>query len=378
MNHPATDAIKTAVSLLESVYGPVNEPKFPLPMPVDEAGPCLDGMQRRYLWTDAFGVLALVSLAEATLEGGKNSSSSSNKEQAESYLRAAHKLIDVVHKALGTPRSQLTEDAMKRDESSPTGYVGLRIGKVSSRQVTDYGMRYDGMYWHYVDKWLLALARAGRVEDGIHLARSCFPYFFDPGDDHHGGGEGRNNKNNGGIRWKLSVDASPAPGLERASANDDTLLALIVFSILENQRNPAMPSLQEEIQLLKKALVGYRPRVTDDPLGWGLEAMYDQFLEGHPRWDALRSVHPRVLHPSHLSLPFRLYGGLIGARVVGEAVAPTSLVDNLVRLSLEHEQNTTGRYEEHSSINRVMLAMCLLCPGALGRRDKDPLLTLGR
>jgi hypothetical protein len=246
----------------------------------------------------------------------------------------------------------------------------LRIGKVSSRRVTDYGMRFDGMYWHYVDKWLLALARAGRAGEGIRLARSCFPRFFDRG----GGGDGRQ----GGIRWKLSVDASPAPGLERAGPGDDTLVALIVFCILEGQRTPDMPSLREEIRLLQNALVGYRPRVTDDPLGWGLEAVYDQFLEGHPRRAALRAAHSRALHPSHLSLPFRLYGAMIGARVAGEAVAPPSLVDELVGLSVEHEQKMAGRYEEHSSINRVMLAMCLLCPGALARRDEDPLLSLSR
>ena len=33
------------------------------------------------------------------------------------------------------------------------------------------------------------------------------------------------------MRWKLSVDATPAPGLERVyGSNSDTLSALIVFS----------------------------------------------------------------------------------------------------------------------------------------------------
>ena len=62
-----------------------------------------------------------------------------------------------------------------------------------TRKVTDYGMHYDGQYWHYIDKWLFALARTNHIEDGIRIAKSCFPYFFSSG------------KYGGGIRWKLSV-----------------------------------------------------------------------------------------------------------------------------------------------------------------------------
>lgn len=62
-----------------------------------------------------------------------------------------------------------------------------------TRKVTDYGMHYDGQYWHYIDKWLFALARTNHIEDGIRIAKSCFPYFFSSG------------RYGGGIRWKLSV-----------------------------------------------------------------------------------------------------------------------------------------------------------------------------
>jgi hypothetical protein len=358
LNMNANKPVEAAVSLLESVYGPVDSPEFPLPMPADEAGLCAGGKQRRYLWTDAFGVLAYLSLAEQTSETQK-------------YNQAANKLIDEVHECLGKPRSNKKADQMTPDTTlSPTGYVGLRIGKTESRQVTDYGMRYDGQYWHYVDKWLLALARAGRIEDGVRIAKSVFPHFFDAGSK----GDGWD----GGIRWKLSVDATPPPSLQRAHASDDTLVALIVFRMLENNRPSSSPTnLKDEIDMLERSLQYYRPRVTDDPLGWGLEAMYDQFLEGHPRRSALASLQDSALHTSHLSLPFRLYGAMIGARIAGESVAAPSKVDRLIQLSLQHEAQAQARgYEEHSSINRVMLAMSLLCPGALGRRPNDPLIRL--
>jgi hypothetical protein len=350
------------LSLLNSVYGQVNSPSFPLPMPEDEAGLCADGHQRRYLWTDAFGVLCYTSIAEHYKAQG-------NTTEAEKYKRAADRLVNVVHACLGSPRSNKPEDRMTMDTSSPTGHVGLRIGKLYSRKVTDYGMTYDGQYWHYVDKWLLALARSGHVKEGIEIAKSCFPYFFDPGEDGTGWA--------GGIRWKLNVDATAPPSLQRARASDDTLVALIVFSILEAHRDPTNKSLADEIKLLKVSLQGYRPRVTDDPLGWGLEAMYDQFLKGHPRQASLKSLQSSALHPSHLSLPFRLYGAMIGARIGGESVAHQDRVNQLVELSLKHEGRAAASgVEEHSSINRVMLAMCLLCPGALGRQPNDPVVTI--
>ena len=290
-------AIKKALSLLNSVYGPINDnlTNFPLPMPPDEAGLCYDGYQRRYLWTDAFGVLAYTSIAEMH-------EINEDKVTANTYRRACDKLIQTVHECLGSPRSNDKDDAMKNDPSSPTGHVGLRIGKLDSRKITDYGMEFDGQYWHYIDKWLLALARSGHVNEGIHIAKSCFPAFFDAG--------------HGGIRWKVSVDSTAPPSLRRAGPSDDTLVALIVFSILEADRvrsdddnSDDAPSLSNEIQILKSTRIGYTPRVTNDPLGWGLEAMYDQYLTGKPRTRMLASIHESALHPSHLSLPFRLYGG---------------------------------------------------------------------
>ena len=344
---------------------------FPLPMRSNEAGPCpcvwgtstAQRQQHRYLWTDAFAVLAYQTLAEHYTD-----------EKSRVYSDAVDKLIQVVHECLGKPRSERDEDKMTPSEISLSGYVGLRIGKVESRKVTDYGMHYDGMYWHYVDKWLLALARTNHVEEGIRIAKSIFPYFFS------------SSKYGGGIRWKLSVDASAPPALQDANANDDTLNALIVFSMLNSKRNQSTKmNLNDEIASLQTSLRNYRPRVTDDPLGFGLECLFDQFVMGHPRTEQLRKVAPGALHPSHLSLPFRLYGALIGALVVpssavGNKVSPEylqQLTELCVKYQLDEIKKESGRYEEeHSSINRTMLAMALLSPGVLKRRDSDPLVKL--
>jgi len=365
---PHECSLADPIRLLDSVYGPIQSSNFPLPMPCNEAGLCADGKQRRYLWTDAFAVLAYLSIADRYEKEG-------NLALAQEYRQASYTLIDVVHECLGKPRSNKNNDKMSLDPSSPTGYVGLRIGKVLTRNETDSGMTYDGMYFHYLDKWLLALTRAGRINDGVRIAKSSFPYFYD---------DGFHTK--GGIRWKLSVDGTTPPGRNYATPNDDTLVGLVTFSLLEAHRSSDYgdkgPNLLAEIDQLRKSLKGYTPRVSDDPLGWGLEVLYDQFLEGQPRWPLLAKLQSTVLDPYHLALPFRLYGALMGARIGGRNVAPTEKVNQLIGLSLTHEKeamessSTGASLEEHSSINRVMLTTCLLSPGSLGRQPGDPVIKL--
>ena len=110
---------------------------------------------------------------------------------------------------------------------------------------------------------------------------------------------------------------------------------------------------------------------------------------GNPRLEQLRLLAPEVLRSTHLSLPFRLYGALIGALVVpssalgldggnGSKKVSSKYLQELLDVCVDYQfqeikKELKGRYkEEHSSINRTMLAMALLSPGALGKRDSDP------
>ena len=102
-----------------------------------EAGPCactssgtssttqstIQQQQHRYLWTDAFAVLAYETLAEYYKR-------QKNEAKTQEYKEAVEKLIGVVHQCLGRPRSDMEEDVMAKCDISPTGYAGLRIGKV--------------------------------------------------------------------------------------------------------------------------------------------------------------------------------------------------------------------------------------------------------
>jgi hypothetical protein len=143
----------------EEVYGNINKSErlFPLSLHDNEAGKSkvLIGessqSMRRYLWTDAFGVLNYVSLAIAYLELGE-------QENYRRSLKSADTLINSVFAVLGTPSS--SKCPMVASLSPNGGYKGLRIGKLKSRGGnSDAGMEFDGMYFHYIDKFLFALCR---------------------------------------------------------------------------------------------------------------------------------------------------------------------------------------------------------------------------
>src|SRR5438105_135092 len=115
----------------------------------------------RYLWTDAFGVVLLVSLYR--------------KFRDATWLDQAEALVADVERVLGRPH-------------------GLRIGQAPDR---------DGQYFHYLAMWLFALARLGEHRPeyrarGVRIAKDIHAAFVVPGV---------------GVIWKMQEDLSgPYPG----------------------------------------------------------------------------------------------------------------------------------------------------------------------
>jgi len=115
----------------------------------------------RYLWTDAFGVVLLVSLFAALGE--------------RRFLDEAEWVVSDVDRVLGRPR-------------------GIRIGEAPDR---------DGQYFHYLAMWLYALSVLARhVPDyrrkGVDLVRQIHSAFVMSGR---------------GVVWKMKEDLSaPYPG----------------------------------------------------------------------------------------------------------------------------------------------------------------------
>lgn len=149
--------IETVRTFQEEIYGDIenSERNFPFSLQEHEAGPSQvksgDGSHsiRRYLWTDSFGIMNYVSLAQGYTQLGDH-------DNCKKFFDSAYALIQSVFAVLGTPSSG--EYPMANSLSG--GFKGLRIGKLKScKGHSDAGMEFDGMYFHYIDKFLFALCR---------------------------------------------------------------------------------------------------------------------------------------------------------------------------------------------------------------------------
>ena len=115
----------------------------------------------RYTWTDAFGVVLLVSLYAELNE--------------QRFLDEAEWVVSEVERVLGRPR-------------------GIRIGEAADR---------DGQYFHYLAMWLYALSVLARHvpayrRKGVDLVHQIHRAFVVPGR---------------GVIWKMNEDLSaPYPG----------------------------------------------------------------------------------------------------------------------------------------------------------------------
>jgi len=179
----------------------------------------------RYLWTDAFGVVLLVSLYH---ELGRNE-----------FLDEAQRVVDEVERVLGRRR-------------------GLRIGEAADR---------DGQYFHYLAMWVFALTRLGNVipkyrTTAIHLVKDIHPAFLIPGR---------------GVHWKMLEDLSaPYPGFGLGSL--DPFHGYLVYRLLDEE------TLAEEIRQMKTIVERtYRDLVINQDLGLGMMLWMTRFLP-QERW----------------------------------------------------------------------------------------------
>ena len=176
----------------------------------------------RYLWTDAFGVVLLVSLADELGDDG--------------YLREAEGVVAEVGRVLGRPR-------------------GIRIGEAPDR---------DGQYFHYLAMWLFALhvlaeKRPGCRQRAIALVRQIHPCFVRPGI---------------GVIWKMREDLSaPYPGFGLGAL--DPFHGYVVYRLLEEEQ---LAGEIREMQRLVQRLYGELD-VTQD-LGLGMILWMSHFFPG--------------------------------------------------------------------------------------------------
>jgi hypothetical protein len=191
----------------------------------------------RYLWTDAFGVVLLVSLFRACGDVR--------------YLADAEWAVGEVERVLGRTR-------------------GLRIGEEPDR---------DGQYFHYLAMWIYALHRLGTVKPeyrarAVALVRAVHPRFVVPGI---------------GVIWKMREDLSgPYPGIGLGAL--DAFHGYVVYRLL------APEELAFEIGEMRALVEAtYRDLVITQDLGIGMMLWMAHFFPQEEWAVAQRQRALRVL-----------------------------------------------------------------------------------
>lgn len=168
--------------------------------------PGAGGHRGRYLWTDAFGVVNLITLFRET---------TSSK-----YLKLAGRLVDTVHDVLGRTRDGSARLPGATDEAPLKG--GLRIGKMSAS-----GSDGDGQYHHYLTLWMFALSRlavatgdSGYNRQAVQLAKAIHPHFI-------------LRRPSGDLRmvWKISTDMQHV--LVPSEGHLDAATGFVTYRILQ-------------------------------------------------------------------------------------------------------------------------------------------------
>ncbi len=268
----------------------------------------------RYLWTDAFGLVLLVSLYEALDD--------------KRYLDQAVKLVEDVDSVLGRPQ-------------------GYRIGEARDR---------DGQYFHYIAMWLYGLAMLARHvpgarEKGVAIVKAVHPAFLLPGH---------------GVWWKMEEDLSgPYPGYGFGAL--DAFDGYVSYRLLDET------ALAGEIAEMKELVDKTAPKLTiTQDLGLGMMLWMCQFFPGE-RWAQIQRERGLLMldhmwvgdgyfcrEPGlrQVRFAFTNYGVSIGLQA--QSVWP----DRVRRLNTYFESYRSGDHYDRDAITHVM-GCCSHFPGLL-------------
>ena len=244
---------------LESVYGKFSS----IPDPTTWTPPPKSGGHRgRYLWTDAYGVLNLLTMHREYRHALDPETARTKPTEQNRYLILAQRLIETVHGVLGRTRDGKARLRGATAENPLGG--GLRIGKLEER-----GPDGDGQYHHYLTVWMFALNRmalaSGEVrynEQAVALAKAVHPRFF------VGLESGRPR-----MVWKMAMDLSAV--LVSSEGNLDPIDGYVVFRLLQEtaaaMSGSGVPVLAEEIADYQRVIERKGQHfVSSDPLDLGM------------------------------------------------------------------------------------------------------------
>ncbi|KAI0327579.1 hypothetical protein GY45DRAFT_1327470 [Cubamyces sp. BRFM 1775] len=245
---------------MKSVYGPFDALK-PIQATSWAPPPMAEGHRGRYLWTDAFGMLNLLTLGVLTSNA--------------LYTTLAARLVHSVHDTLGRTRDGTARLPGASDEHPLAG--GLRIGKEDEED--DPGGDGDGQYHHYLTIWMFALNRVAcatgerRYNDlAIELAKAIHPRFVRDRDSERPR-----------MYWKMSIDLRTP--IVRSEGNLDPIDGYVVFSLLQRSHEGDKNVLAQEIDEYRRILeTKWRRYVSDDPLDLGMTLWTAHWFDGKEQW----------------------------------------------------------------------------------------------
>ena len=363
-----------------------------------------EGAPTRYLWTDAFAVCNFLELDRCS--GDKT------------YRELALRLVDQVHHVLGRHRpddpkegwiSGLNEEEGERHPTKGSLRIGKALGERRPDEPFDEQLEWDrdGQYFHYLTKWMHALARVGTVTGdpryvgwAMELAETAVERFSvgpPSGGPWH-------------MVWKMSIDLSRP--LVDSQGQHDPLDGVVTCLELHHVANvlgePAAADLDRQIAGLA-AMCADQPLATADPLGIGglltaahtLAQLTQAGLSGYGDLlvSMLDEARPGLAYqmqdsdmlsmPADYRLAFRELGLSLGLRAVKrtqelmdrnprafesqsslgpriERLRPyLPLIDAIERFWLEPANRSSRTWKEHEDINAVMLATSLAPEGFL-------------
>ncbi|KAM7185384.1 hypothetical protein V8F33_012436 [Rhypophila sp. PSN 637] len=356
---PTSHSLSLFQKATQLVYGP---------LPVDQSAsavawnppssPGAGGHLGRYLWTDAFGLLNLITL--------------SRELSNPAYLTLAKSLVRTVHQILGRTRDQKSLLPLATDSSPLKG--GLRIGKVD-----EYGPDSDGQYHHYLTLWMFALNRLSLATGekkwnrmAIELARGIHPYFvFRRGE-------------NGSKRmvWKVSTDLRQV--LVPSEGHLDAATGYVVYRLLKQTAEERFGDsteglLDDEINDYKEIMLAGEGKlsVSADPLDLGMGLWMCRFFRrGEENWakkmgeeslDVARKLldekGPLMKRDASHRLAFREFGACLGVRCYGGDDELEGKVGKMLKFWERYLDGGTEDLGDLRPISLVMFASALI-PGA--------------
>ncbi len=268
----------------------------------------------RYLWTDAFGVVLLVSLFEELDD--------------DSYLDVAEWFVADVQRVLGRR-------------------LGIRIGEEPDR---------DGQYFHYLAMWLFGLAVLARYrpryrQQGVELVQQIHEPFLVPGR---------------GIIWKMQEDLSgpyPGTGLGALDAFD----GYVSYRLLDES------ALSSEIADMRTLIdMSYAELDITQDLGLGMMLWLTHFFPAE-EWAKVQKrrclntldgmwnpdgYFCREPYLPHMKFAFTNFGVSVGLQAVGE------MQGRVYKLNEYFETYRSGDDYDTAAITHVMACNSRL-PGCL-------------